>query len=136
MTKGPIVFMRIFLVIFGLIFIGGGGVVVHLASQGTFDHGLVYGVIAGLVVVAGFALVWNGIFASPRTVDGWTDIVTIHEASLIPVLLSIPIFLVWSCIPSRWTSRRSAGSDYLGGDGFRGGRGKRARRRKRTGEGV
>lgn len=132
MSKGLIVFMRIFLVVFGLIFIGGGGFVIHLAWQGTFDHGLVYGVIAGLIVVAGFTLVWTGIFAGPRTIDGWTDAVTVHEASLIPVLLSIPIFLIWAFIPSRWPSRRKAGSGEVRGDGFGGGKTKRSRRRKRA----
>jgi hypothetical protein len=126
MKGGLIIFMRIFLVVFGLIFVGGGGFVIHLAWQGTFDHALVYGVIAGLVVVAGFALVWTGVFASARTVDGWTDAVTVHEASLVPVLLSIPIFLIWAFIPSR----RNAAHGHTGGDSLGVSRGKRARRRR------
>ncbi|SFB18202.1 hypothetical protein SAMN03159496_02200 [Rhizobium sp. NFR07] len=131
MSKGLIVFMRIFLVVFGLIFIGGGGFVI-LAWQGTFDHGIVYGVIAGLAVFAGFAFVWTGIFAGARTIDGWTDAVTVHEASLIPVIISIPIFLIWACIPSRWPSRSKARSGEMSGDGFGEGMAKRSRRRKRA----
>jgi hypothetical protein len=136
MKSGLIAFMRIFLVVFGLIAIGGGGFVIYLASQGTFDYGLVYGVIAALIVIVGFVLVWNGIFATPRTIDWWTDVVTVHEASLIPVLLSIPVFVIWTCIPSQWTSRRSVGSGDMVGDHFKAGQGKRARRRRGSGEGT
>lgn len=89
-----ILFCRSYLITLGLILFAGSATAAYLAAAGAFDVQTWGIVVISAILLLGAALLLLGIFGSNSRMEGLADIASGHEAALVIMLVSYPLYRV------------------------------------------
>ncbi len=87
-------FSRSYLLTIGLLMFAGGSVVGYVAWNGSLELKW-WGMLVTSAIILGGALLFGiGLFGPDTKMERWADIASSHEASIILMVVSYPVYLI------------------------------------------
>ncbi|MBD8686998.1 MULTISPECIES: hypothetical protein [unclassified Rhizobium] len=87
-------FWRSYLLTVGFLMFSGASVVGYAAWNGSLELEW-WGVLVTSAIILGGALLFGfGIFGRNSKMEGWADVASTHEAAIILVVISYPVYLI------------------------------------------